>query len=97
MKTAIVVAVAAVAGALLGSFLNVVIRRVPRHESIITPGSHCPACETPLRPVELVPVLSWLALRGRCRTCGTRISARYPLVEPGTAVIAALAALLLVA
>jgi leader peptidase (prepilin peptidase)/N-methyltransferase len=75
------VAVCAVFGLLVGSFLNVVIWRVPRGESIVRPGSHCPSCDTPLRPAENVPVLSWLALRGRCRHCGVRISARYPLVE----------------
>ncbi len=63
----------------MGSFPNVVLWRVPRGESIVTPGSHCPSCETFLRPVELIPVLSWVAPRGRCRTCGVHISARYPL------------------
>jgi leader peptidase (prepilin peptidase)/N-methyltransferase len=66
---------------MIGSFLNVVIWRVPRHESIVSPGSHCPSCDTPIAPWDNVPVLSWLLLRGRCRHCGERISARYPLVE----------------
>jgi len=72
---------AAVFGALIGSFLNVVIWRLPRHESIVTPRSHCPACGTVLRARELIPVASWLALRGRCATCGKPISVRYPVVE----------------
>jgi leader peptidase (prepilin peptidase)/N-methyltransferase len=74
-----------VLGLVVGSFLNVVIWRVPRHESVVTPGSHCPGCDTPLGPLENVPVVSWVALRGKCRHCGTRISARYPLVELLTA------------
>lgn len=72
-------------GLLVGSFLNVVIWRVPRHESVVAPGSHCPGCDTPLGAIENVPVLSWVALRGKCRHCGTRISPRYPLVELLTA------------
>lgn len=68
-------------GLLIGSFLNVVVWRVPREESIVTPGSHCPRCDASLTPLENVPVLSWLVLRGRCRHCGAPISARYPLVE----------------
>ena len=72
-------------GLVVGSFLNVVIWRVPRKESVVTPGSHCPGCDAPLGAIENVPVLSWVALRGRCRHCGTRISARYPLVELLTA------------
>jgi leader peptidase (prepilin peptidase) / N-methyltransferase len=68
-------------GLLIGSFLNVVVWRVPRQESIVTPGSHCPHCDAALSPLENVPVLSWLVLRGRCRHCGQPISVRYPLVE----------------
>jgi leader peptidase (prepilin peptidase)/N-methyltransferase len=93
---AFVVVVAFVLGALIGSFLNVVLWRVPRGESIVSPGSHCPECETPLKPVELIPVLSWLMLGGRCRTCGVKISARYPLVELAFALLFALVAWLLV-
>jgi leader peptidase (prepilin peptidase) / N-methyltransferase len=68
-------------GLLVGSFLNVLIHRLPREESIVRPGSHCPACGAPVRPLDNVPVLSWLLLRGRCRVCRAPISARYPLVE----------------
>ncbi len=67
-------------GLLFGSFLNVVIHRVPRGESIVTPGSHC-ACGKPIAPFDNVPVLSWLLLRGRARCCGAPISPRYPLIE----------------
>lgn len=79
--TAFLVAVAAVFGLLIGSFLNVVVWRVPRGESVVSPPSHCPSCDTPITPRDNVPVVSWLVLRGRCRSCGTRISARYPFVE----------------
>ncbi len=75
------VAICAVFGLLIGSFLNVVVWRVPRGESIVRPGSHCPSCDAAIGPLENVPVASWLALRGRCKHCGTRISVRYPLVE----------------
>jgi len=68
-------------GLIIGSFLNVVIYRVPRGESIVYPGSHCPACGHNLRPWELIPVLSFLILRGRCSQCRERISWRYPLLE----------------
>ncbi len=73
--------VAALFGALVGSFSNVVIWRLPRGESVVWPGSHCPHCDRRLGPLELVPVLSWLGQRARCRGCGKPISARYPLVE----------------
>lgn len=68
-------------GAAVGSFLNVVIYRLPRGESLVSPGSRCPSCGTPLRPYDNVPIVSWLLLRGRCRSCGAPISPRYPLVE----------------
>lgn len=71
----------AVLGLLIGSFLNVVIWRVPRAESIVSPPSACPSCGHPLRARDNVPVLSWLLLKGRCRDCGEPISKRYPLVE----------------
>jgi leader peptidase (prepilin peptidase)/N-methyltransferase len=79
-----VLILAGVPGLAMGSFLNVVIHRVPRGESVIRPGSHCPSCRVPVRTRHNVPVLGWLALRGRCAGCGTRISVRYPLVELGT-------------
>src|SRR5918998_1803544 len=82
---AIEIVSAAVLGAVLGSFLNVVIHRVPLGESLVSPGSRCPACGTPVAPYDNVPVVSWLLLRGRCRNCGAPISPRYPLVELATA------------
>lgn len=80
-------ALAFVLGALVGSFLNVVVARVPAGESIIWPGSRCPTCRTPIPPHLNVPILSWLWLRGRCRHCKTRIPARYPMVELLTAAL----------
>ena len=68
-------------GLVAGSFLNVVIHRFPRGESVVFPGSHCPACGAPIRVIDNVPVLSWVLLRGQCRDCRVRISPRYPLVE----------------
>ncbi|KKM10863.1 hypothetical protein SY88_11455 [Clostridiales bacterium PH28_bin88] len=68
-------------GIVLGSFLNVCIYRIPRGESIVAPPSRCPACGTRLRALDLLPVLSWLWLRGRCRYCGAGVPAKYPLVE----------------
>ncbi|MBN2025096.1 MAG: prepilin peptidase [Pirellulales bacterium] len=68
-------------GAAIGSFLNVVVYRLPRGLSLIRPGSHCPACGHPIRWYDNVPVASWFLLRGRCRDCRGPISARYPLVE----------------
>lgn len=70
-----------VLGAVVGSFLNVVAHRIPRGESIVRPGSRCPGCETPIRAYDNVPIISWVILRGRCRSCGEPISPRYPLVE----------------
>lgn len=81
-------------GAAIGSFLNVVIHRLPRGESIVKPGSRCPSCGTPLTPRDNVPVVSWLLLRGRCRHCGAPISPRYPLIELLTAVTFAATALI---
>lgn len=79
-------------GLVVGSFLNVVIHRLPRGESLAWPGSHCPGCQTPIRWYDNLPVVSYLVLRGRCRSCGRRISARYPVVELVTgAVFVALA------
>jgi len=78
---------AGVLGAIVGSFLNVVAHRLPRHESLITPASHCPRCGTPVKPYDNIPILSWLLLRGHCRSCGEPISVRYPLVEAATAAL----------
>jgi len=76
-----------VLGLAVGSFLNVVIHRVPRGESLIRPGSHCPHCGTAVRPWQNIPVLSWLLLGGRCAGCRASISARYPLVELAAAAL----------
>jgi len=76
-----------VLGFAVGSFLNVVIHRIPRDESVRRPGSRCPDCGTRIRPWHNVPVLGWLVLRGRCAACRTPISARYPLVELLTAAL----------
>ena len=73
--------VGVVLAALLGSFLNVCISRLPRGESIVLPASHCPACRSPIRPLDNIPLVSYLLLGGRCRACGVTISRRYPLVE----------------
>jgi leader peptidase (prepilin peptidase)/N-methyltransferase len=82
----IVPALAGVLGLAIGSFLNVVVHRVPRRLSVLRPASACPGCGTAIAPRDNVPVLSWLLLRGRCRTCHMAIPARYPLVEGLTAV-----------
>jgi leader peptidase (prepilin peptidase)/N-methyltransferase len=82
-----VTAFVAVAGLLFGSFLNVVIYRVPRHLSVVEPRSFCPHCDTPVRPVDNIPVVSWLVLGGRCHHCRQPISIRYPLVELGTGAV----------
>jgi len=74
-------------GLAVGSFLNVVIHRVPRGESLVRPGSRCPSCGTPIRPWHNIPVVGWLVLRGRCAACGAPIGVRYPLVEAGTAAL----------
>jgi leader peptidase (prepilin peptidase) / N-methyltransferase len=84
--TAALITGVGVFGLLIGSFLNVVIYRVPNGMSIVTPPSTCPGCGSAIRPVDNVPVLSWLALHGRCRICKSAISKRYPLVELGTGV-----------
>ena len=78
---ALAIVLAAVGGLILGSFLNVVAYRLPRGESLVHPRSRCPRCDTQLRAIDNIPVISWLALRGRCHHCGAPISARYPLVE----------------
>lgn len=93
MSGVVLVAVLFMFGLLIGSFLNVVIWRVPRGENLNHPGSHCPVCGHPIRPRDNVPVLSWLLLRGRCRDCGTSISPRYPAVELVTGICFALTGL----
>ena len=80
---------AGVFGAVIGSFLNVVVYRLPRRESLVRPSSHCPRCGAPVKPYDNIPVLSWLLLRGHCRSCGESISARYPLIEALTAALCA--------
>lgn len=84
---------AAVVGAIVGSFLNVCIYRLPAEKSVIAPRSACGACGTPIRWRDNIPVISWLLLRGRCRDCGAPISVQYPLVELATALIWTAAAL----
>lgn len=80
-------AIVAFLGLAIGSFLNVVIHRLPRGESLISPGSRCPSCGYALRAIDNIPVLSYLLLLGRCRTCKAPISPRYPLVELATALL----------
>ena len=82
-----VIAVAVVLGFLLGSFANVVIHRVPEGASVVQPRSACPACGTTIAARDNVPVLSWVLLRGRCRSCGEPISPRYPLVEAASGAV----------
>lgn len=81
LSSPIATALAAVFGVIWGSFCNVVIARVPQGQSVVRPGSRCPACGTPIRPADNLPIVSYLRLRGRCRSCKAPISARYPLVE----------------
>lgn len=73
-----------ITGLIIGSFLNVLIHRLPREQSIIKPGSHCPSCKAPVKFYDNIPVLSWLVLMGKCRSCRAKISIRYPLVEAFT-------------
>jgi leader peptidase (prepilin peptidase)/N-methyltransferase len=79
--------VVGVSGLVIGSFLNVVIHRVPRRESLVRPGSHCPHCQVPIRARHNIPLLGYLVLRGRCAGCRAPISPRYPLVELTTALL----------
>jgi leader peptidase (prepilin peptidase)/N-methyltransferase len=81
-------AVAGAFGATIGSFLNVVAYRLPRSESLVHPGSHCPGCGTAIKAYDNVPVLGWLWLRGRCRSCRKPISPRYPVIEATTGALA---------
>jgi leader peptidase (prepilin peptidase)/N-methyltransferase len=78
---------AGVLGAVFGSFLNVVAYRLPRRESLVRPRSRCPRCGTPIKPYDNIPIISWLILRGRCRSCSERIPVRYPLIEALTAAL----------
>ncbi len=87
MSIAIIVIVAALAGAIVGSFVTVVAYRVPRGESIVGPRSRCPSCGATISAVDNVPILSWLLLRGRSRCCGEPVSRRYPLTELGVAAL----------
>lgn len=87
-----VVLLAGVLGLVIGSFLNVVVHRVPLHRSIAWPGSHCPGCGAEIRARDNVPLLSYVLLGGRCRDCGVRIPVRYPMVEAVTGALFAAAA-----
>ena len=90
-----IAALAGVLGLVIGSFLNVVLYRVPRHMSIARPPSACPNCGAHVRWFDNVPVLSWAVLRGRCRDCKHPISIRYPLIELATGALFAGVALAL--
>jgi leader peptidase (prepilin peptidase)/N-methyltransferase len=85
--TVLLAVLIAALGLAIGSFLNVVVHRVPRGESVISPSSACPGCGAEVRPRDNIPVVSWLLLRGRCRDCREPIAWRYPVVELLTAVI----------
>src|SRR5262249_58496051 len=85
LPTPLAVAIVAAFGAILGSFLNVCIYRLPLGKSVVWPASACTACGRELQWYENIPVLSWLVLRARCRTCSAPISIRYPLIEAITA------------
>ena len=91
--TVLLATLAALTGAAVGSFLNVVVHRVPAGVSVVRPPSACPSCGAAIRSRDNVPVLGWLVLRGRCRDCAAPISARYPLVEATTAVLFAVVTL----
>jgi leader peptidase (prepilin peptidase)/N-methyltransferase len=86
------IAIALVLGAVVGSFLNVVVVRLPRGQSVVRPPSHCGTCGKPIRWFDNIPLLSFLWLRGRCRVCQTQISWRYPMIEAATAILFALTA-----
>jgi leader peptidase (prepilin peptidase)/N-methyltransferase len=87
MPQPMLLSIVSLLGLVVGSFLNVVIYRVPRDESLIAPGSQCPHCGSAVRNRHNIPVLGWLLLRGKCADCQAPISARYPLVEAGTAAL----------
>ncbi len=85
--TFLLAVIAGIFGLVVGSFLNVVAYRIPSGKSVVRPPSACPSCEARISPRDNIPVLSWIALRGRCRQCGAKISPRYPLVEAGTSAL----------
>ena len=87
MELAFRIVVAALVGLALGSFATVLVARVPAGESLLTPASKCPVCGTPILKRDNIPVVSWMLLRGKCRACGARIPARYPLLELSTAAV----------
>jgi leader peptidase (prepilin peptidase)/N-methyltransferase len=91
LPPAVAIAIVTAFGAIVGSFLNVCVYRLPLQKSIVWPASACTTCNRELLWYENIPVVSWLALRGRCRTCRTRISVQYPLVEAITAAMFGLA------
>ncbi|MCP3984699.1 MAG: prepilin peptidase, partial [bacterium] len=93
VESALLAAVAFAFGLAVGSFLNVVIHRVPMGESVVTPRSRCPGCTRPIAAWDNIPVISYLILKARCRHCGVRISLRYPLVEMATGLVFACLAL----
>lgn len=92
LVTTLLAVASAIFGLVVGSFLNVVIHRVPRKESVVSPRSRCPSCSNELSPWDNIPVISWIVLRGRCRNCREPISPRYPLIELVTAVLFAVTA-----
>ncbi|MGW6199558.1 prepilin peptidase [Kribbella sp. NPDC055110] len=93
VEAGMIVFVAGLLGLAVGSFLNVVVYRVPRGESVVSPPSHCPRCDSLVRPRHNVPVVGWVLLRGRCADCRLPISVRYPLVELATGLLFAAVAL----
>jgi leader peptidase (prepilin peptidase)/N-methyltransferase len=94
--TAAVLVLSGLFGLAIGSFLNVVAYRLPRRESLSNPPSRCPSCGMPLAWRDNVPVMSWVLLRGRCRSCAAPISVRYPLIEAATAVLFVVAAAIII-
>jgi leader peptidase (prepilin peptidase)/N-methyltransferase len=92
MSTGVLIGLMAVMGLAVGSFLNVMIVRIPAGESLVSPPSKCPLCEAPIAKRDNIPVLSWILLKGRCRSCGEPIPAGYPLVEAANAALWAIAA-----